>query len=364
MAGREAEYVMSNNEALKSMKRIFIYIIASINLLCLSCSESQDTLTEEEVTVTLNLTGDFLIDVAQDPITKASSDDLYAVNVYRGDSSYASGLFDDISAMNVTLLSGYTYKFTCCLVKNGKSKLYYGKAFGKEDKGYAYPFQRGSESDLRPTPIENEFLYSTTFPGLTNGAAHILNVSPTTGATTSNATQYASINRYYGETSGYRPVHNGIVEIALKRVTFGVRIEVEGLKEGKLKVSFGDFLKSVECASDGVLVNQIYTFENPYECWNWTNTHSEEEPYSFAPQLIFSYINNGERSEYMGIWDKTKTTIVSLKRNIMTTIKITVVPDLSGIISSVCEEPFSEENVINIGVQGGSLIDTGVNPNE
>ncbi len=346
-------------------KKVFFVI----SLICLlvppGCSEMEDTQTGEEVNVTLNLTGDFLVDVSQEPITKASSDDLYAVNVYRGSgtnpSAYASGLFDDVSAMNVTLLSVYKYKFTCCLIKNGKLIMKHGKSFGSEEAGYGFPFQRGTGDNIRPTTVENEFKYSTSFSGLSAGGVHDSSVST---PTTSNAKLYALALRYYGEKSNYTPVHNGVVEIELKRVTFGVQFEVQGLREGSLVINFGDFISNKRIISNGIINKLIYTFEDPYECWNWAVTHSEDEPYSITPNLTFKYDNTYDRGTYLDIWDKSKTMAVTLKRNTLTTIKITVDPDLSGVIPTFTEEPLSEENVINIGVQGGSLIDTGVDPNE
>ena len=109
----------------------------------------------------------------------------------------------------------------------------------------------------------------------------------------------------------------------------------------------------------------MYTFADPYECWNWVNTHTADEPYAINPKLTLKYVNTGERSDYLGIWEKTKTiTTIYLKRNMLTTVNITVEPDLSGVHYSLSEEPFAGENEINIGVQGGSLIDITVNPNE
>ena len=344
------------------MNKSIFYVISLICLLVPpGCSENKDTQTEEEVNVTLNLTGDFLVDVTQEPITKAvSGNDLYAVNVYRGNETYASGLFDDVSAMNVTLLSGYKYRFSCCLIKNGKQTLKYGKWFGSEEAGYGFPFQRGTGDNIKPTTIENEFKYSTVFPGLSVGGVHDSSVVL---PTTSNAELYARVDRYYGETSNYTPVHNGIVVIELKRLTFGVQYEVQGLQEGTMVIDIGDFISS-EYSSNGEKSILLYTFENPYECWDWVLTHSEDEPYSISPNLTFKYLNTQERGTYLPIWNKKMTMAVTLKRNTLTKIKITVDPDLSGVIPTFTEEPLSEENVINIGVEGGSLIDIGVDPND
>lgn len=343
-----------------------LFIIFIIGLLVPGCSETEDYQEHKEVTVSLKLAGDFQVDVSQEPITKASSDDLYAVNVFRGNSPYASGLFDDVSTMNVTLLSGYKYTFTCCLIKNGKSMLYYGKAFGsEEEEGYAYPFQRGTGNNIKPTSIENQFSYSSTLSGIKNGLVHTKGCTGTTlygainEATTSNAILYAPINRYYGETRNYTPIQNGVVEIELKRVCFGVQFEVSGLEDGYLAIGYGIYKRDDQVIGKSIYGNgltdiSILSFADPYDCWNFERLHPEENPYSISSEFSITYVNS-ERDPYLDIWNKNTKITVTLKRNVVTKIKITVNPDLSGIIGTYTEEPFSDENSINIEVQGGGF---------
>ena len=67
------------------MKKLLFFFLAS--LLCpalwTGCQEIDEIKDAgEEITVALNLTGDFDVDVSQDPLTRASSsNDAYAVEV-------------------------------------------------------------------------------------------------------------------------------------------------------------------------------------------------------------------------------------------------------------------------------------------
>ena len=47
----------------------------------------------------------------------------------------------------------------------------------------------------------------------------------------------------------------------------------------------------------------------------------------------------------------------------MTTVNINLTPDLSGVLFTLTEEPLGDDNDINIGIDGNSLIDINVNPN-
>lgn len=326
-----------------------------------SCSEvSSNKEIEERMTVALKLTGDFELDVTQDPLTKASSNDAYGINVYYDkesdgvtDNVYAYGLFDNVPAMSITLLSGHKYKFTCCLIKDAKTTLYYGQAFGNAYSGYAYPFQTSSSGS---TQLNNQFIINENnvyLSGIGGGGTHLKdNTSPST----SNATQYASVNRFYGETDQYVPVANGTVDIYLKRVVFGAKFVVTGVQEGSVRVTCGRFYDRTYTANDGG-TEKIYTFENPYNCWKWEEDNTGQTS-SFGATVSIDYTSNRSGS----LWNLSSSQTVTFKRNVMTTVVINLNPDLSGAQLSFTEEQMGENNDINIGINGNSLIDISVNP--
>ena len=67
------------------MKKLLFSFIA-LSLACIGCQKAEDvkSVGGEEVLVSLNLTGDYNVDVSQSPLTKASAstNDAYAINVY------------------------------------------------------------------------------------------------------------------------------------------------------------------------------------------------------------------------------------------------------------------------------------------
>ncbi len=341
------------------MRRFIVLLAGFITLGCTNLiNESGVT---NPVTVSLNLKGDFDVDVTQDPLTKASSNDAYGINVYYDKESdgvtndvFAYGLFDNVPAMTITLLSGHKYRFACALIKNAKNVLYYGQAFNNSYSGYAYPFQTSSSGS---TQLGNRFIINEDniyLSGIGASGVHLKGTTPSS----SNAKDFASVNRFYGETDQYTPVPNGTVEIYLKRVIFGARFVVTGVQEGSVSVQCGDFFNQTY-TTDSPGTETIYTLPSPYTCWQW-----EED----NPDQVFSFVsacNIAYTSDRGGtLWNLSNSQSITFKRNVMTTITINLSPDLSGAFFILSEEPMDEDNDINIGIDGNSLIDINVNPND
>ena len=343
------------------MKRADICLFLLLSIVGVSCSEVvSDFKSGKEVVVALKLSGDYGLEVTQDPLTKSTSNDAYGVNVYydkEGDSVtndvYAYGLFDNVAAMSITLLSGHKYRFACCLVKDAKNTLYYGQAFDNAYSGYAYPFQTTSSGS---TQINNHFIINEADISLSGIGAGGVHLKETTSPSSSNTTKYASVNRFYGETDQYTPIPNGTVEIYLKRVVFGARFIVSGVQEGCVNVICGNFFNN-SYTEDDAGAETLYTFLNPYQCWNWEESHSGA--YSFSPTMSINYTSDRGGT----LWNLSHSQEITFKRNVMTTVNINLAPDLSGVLFTLTEEPLGEDNDINIGIDGNSLIDINVNPN-
>lgn len=324
----------------------------------LSKNEGQN---QQLISVALKLTGDYGLEITQDPLTKATSTDAYGINVYYDRESdgvtndvFAYGLFDNVPAMTITLLSGHKYRFACALIKDAKNVLYYGQAFGNSYSGYAYPFQTSSSGS---TQLGNRFIINEDniyLSGIGSGGVHLKGTS--SSPSSSYVTNYASVNRFYGETDQYTPVPNGTVEIYLKRVVFGARFVVNGVQEGSVKVTCGSFFNRTY-TGDNAGTETIYTFEDPYACWNWEQSHSD--PYSYVPTVSINYTSDRGGS----LWNLSNSQTVTFKRNVMTTVTINLTPDLSGAYFTLTEEPMGADNDINIGINGNTLIDITVNPN-
>lgn len=346
------------------MKKAIISLFL-ISVIMISCSDSgQFVLADDEgsVTVALKLTGDYGLEVTQDPLTKATSTDAYGINVYYDRESdgvtndvYAYGLFDNIPDMSITLLSGHKYRFACALIKDAKNVLYYGQAFNNSYSGYAYPFQISTSGS---TQLGNRFIINESNIYLSGIGAGGVHLKATTSPSTSNATNYASVNRFYGETDQYTPVPNGTVDIYLKRVVFGAKFVVNGVQEGSVNVTCGSFYNRTYATNDSG-TETIYTFSNPYDCWNWEKNNSNQT-YSLAATCSIAYTSDRGGT----LWNLSNNSqSITFKRNVMTTVTINLTPDLSGAYFTMTEEPLGADNDINIGINGNTLIDITVNPN-
>lgn len=330
-------------------------ILLAIGVTGISCNKAEPSDTKcEEITVSLKLNGDFDAVVDQEPMSKAStsSDDAYGINVYYDkesngatDDLYAYGLFDNTSDMSITLLSGHKYKVCCTLVKDAKKTLFYGQAFGNKYSGYAYPFQTNVSNS---TQLENRFIIgtSTYFTGLQLGKVHLSTASPDSG----DYTEYASINRFYGETDQYEPIPNGVIDVYLKRVIFGAKFVITGLQEGTLDVKCGNiFSEYFNVYSDHS--ERIFSFNNIYDTWK------NETPLNETVSITY----NSDRGK---LWNITQKQSVLFKRNVMTTVNIKVCPDLSGANITFTEEEMNQENNIDLGINTNGLIDIIVNPKD
>lgn len=341
------------------MRRFIVLLAGFINIGCTSLFNEEGV--TKPVTVSLNLKGDFDVEVTQDPLTKAASNDAYGINVYYDKESdgvtndvFAYGLFDNVPAMTITLLSGHKYRFACALIKDAKNVLYYGQAFGNSYSGYAYPFQTSSSGS---TQVGNRFIINENniyLSGIGSGGAHL---KATSSPSTSNATNYASVNRFYGETDQYTPVPNGTVEIYLKRVVFGAKFVVNGVREGSVNVTCGNFYNRTYTTND-TGTETIYTFSNPYDCWNWEKSNPNQT-HSFSATCSIAYTSDRGGT----LWNLSNSQSITFKRNVMTTVTINLSPDFSGAMLTMTEEPLDDDNDINIGINGNSLIDITVNPN-
>ena len=127
------------------MKKILLFALPLLAMCIVSCNRVEIDATAgtegtqqsvgETVNVSFAFKGDITIE--ESPLFKAAgeeteSTDLYGINVYYDkerdgniNDVYGYGLFDNIADMNISLLTGYKYKFVCSLVKDGKNKVAY-----------------------------------------------------------------------------------------------------------------------------------------------------------------------------------------------------------------------------------------------
>lgn len=275
----------------------------------------------------------------------ASTSDVYGINVWYDankdgicEKRYAYGLFDNKDDMKIQLISSYKYKFECTLVKDATNKLYCGSG-NLMDK----PFQTNSSSTAY---VENKFNYgeSPYLSGIKSGISKLSN------GTTSSSSNLAPVDRYYGETDGYKPTTGGRVTIEMKRTVFGVKFIVTGVTEGSVSVSSG-FGWSKTSRDEFETEEMIYCYNDVYNCW----LNEPDQEYDIS----MSYT-----SDRGSLWNYSNTKKIAFKRNVMTTVRINVEPDLSMGNFTITEEALENDNNIEIGLAPNGLIDIIVDPNE
>lgn len=341
----------------KRMKKIFLLLLvfSMVGILPIACSKEDPKIINEPITVSLSLSGEICVE--HEALTKVSSADLYGINVYYDkdkdgtiDNEYGYGLFDDISKMTITLISGYKYRFECILIKDGKNKL--DNTNGIE---YKEPFEK---------KLENKFILGDgVMPKINCGVAHMPG--------NYHASDFPELDRYYGETTNYEPIQNGVIDIYLKRCSFGVKYIITGLVDGSLTTDIkcfqpkyynSDYItlcretNSADIESDV----KIYSFYDIRECW------ASEDLYIRGGRVEAKYDSN--RGDLWDIDNSLNLVVygdnVQFKRNILTVIYINVSPDLSSATMQFSLEEMTDENTIDIGINGNGLLENIIKPNE
>ena len=279
-----------------------------------SCSsddiEPNESQKGKEVVVSLGFSGDF--EISESPLSRATSNDLYIVDVRQYptatsvnvDGYYAYGLFDDLEAVKINLIEGETYCFFAKIIKDGKLKLKHdGNTYSN------YPF-------ITSLTLNNSFTYSKTSLDLdrdqwvlADGKTYYL----------PNITYYE--NEFYN--SRYTAVEGGSVTLDMKRWAFGAKFEAINLPEGTLDISIVD---------ENSGVSPTITLDK--------TTLSKEDIFYFPSQ----YSNESLDFNLSVIWTKNGVTKdlgspkISFKKNMVTTVKITVTKNTENGISFVVDD--------------------------
>lgn len=390
-------YFVNNQLNIRTMKKILLFALPLLAMCIVSCNRveidatagTEDTPQSvgETVNVSFAFKGDITIE--ESPLSKAAgeeteSTDLYGISVYYDEERdgkindvYGYGLFDNIADMNISLLTGYKYKFVCSLVKDGKNEVAFNnyRFDGKSSKGYCMPFCTSSQfyredsfnyfypyydDGALPTLVGNEFILGDGehLTGLGKGGTNNFKAGEKTEisagqyrwnwSSSTGYKQYPETDRYYGETTNYVPTEGGVVSIEMKRCVFGMKLNVTGVTDGSLTIFFDHYSTASygsayivfkDITSDYSTEELIYTFEDIYQCWSDAmlgNTY-----YMNMYMYMYMYMNViWERGN--GVTQVFETKQVSFKRNVLTTVNI----NLNGA---------SDENGFNLDIESGEM---------
>lgn len=245
--------------------KLKLFILFAIVGLC-SCSNDLDIAEsvadkQDGIEVPIIFSGE--IQQSEDIMTRAanSTNDLLGIQIYRRTagstgswSAFAYGLYDHLDNLSVYLQMGYEYKAVATLVKNGKEVLFNRGG----DYSYDYPFYMSPINRVRTSnKLAIETIYSMSY---------LANVRTTLAGSSSAVSQYPQVDRLYGEVEGITLTNNTAINLALKRVSFGLSCSVNGLEEGTLSVlvknSAKSFFNLTDVGNGYSTPTNFYTFTN------------------------------------------------------------------------------------------------------
>ena len=305
--------------------------------------KKEEPIVEKYFDVSLALDG---IEVSEEPLTKAETDDLktvYKIIVYydyKGDgdvtNKYAEGTFDNVGDMQLSMLVGHKYRFICSIWKEvtGETKLSRFKGFGQMTSDITNKFNIVQSSSFTSSLIPQ--LFQSTLIAENSDSNYSLNFYW-------GETILRNYTRFYGELSDYTPTQNGTAIIRMVEASrFGLHVTIMPPSEGQLTVETIDNFYYYYLYKNGIyydddkeylyktLTNtsekyddggiQYIVGENVMNHWSdvfYGKTINED---IMDLPLAIRWTNYNEAGVQLG--NSSITTTVKLKRDIMTNVNI------------------------------------------
>jgi|GEM_PF-3157185 hypothetical protein len=359
------------------MKKIYLFSICIISFLTISCSktdsrvEAQDN---EACLVTINPIGE--ITTSENPLSKAATNNIYLLQVYQNDTSYACGLFDDLSKMKVYLHKGNVYKLIVSVaydVKNllpiSSNKLSYGtktnnscfdlefKCSAIKDNSLIYHWNQYNNRTVRSNQIDISELYSSGVnpkvdlnTTIYNYLPHNLNsygfyyytsagrdavYYPEGGGWSKTASVYfikcllpdiskaflfgeqnpTNVNDwFYGETTFIPSGDFQTLDMNFKRVGFKLKYELNGVTDGQVTVTF---VKNSKILTQTTTTTSTYTSDAIFvPFYDIANVWKYPNNYTENIIVSVSWVRG------IGITQDLGSKEIPIKRNCLNNVKI------------------------------------------
>jgi hypothetical protein len=338
------------------MKRLF-FVLILVAIFAGGCIQNDFTdIQENECTIRFSFGGE--ITSSEEPITKVfSSNDLLFLQIKRGNSNFACGVFDKLEDVRLLLKQGGDlYSVTACLIKNGKARLsgVFNSSLNAMNAGHS------SAGTFRLTGAANsEWMYINSF-WYNSVGRYLYYTSSNEGQTTTGSrtglyfgnlskgeiggTSYPECtDLFYGEAGDFTASSaNDVWNIDLKRVTFQLKYELSGVTDGNVDVTIKNstrtFFSNNITTSSFESNTKCYAFSKTRDAWLYSNDYSEQ----FTVSVVW---NRG-----IGITQNLGSTTIQIKRNCLNTIKIRLGSDDSNAGVSLSTEPES-----TIGTEGVTI---------
>lgn len=319
------------------MKRIFVII--SLLALVVACQKEElPTVEVRDCLVTINTVGEISVTEEELSRSSASFNDLYAVQVYKDGSAFASGIFDDVSKMQLNLKTGSSYDVRVCMIRDAKT--YLSDYFSLTNNGLAPVLDEvGPFYYYKSNGYSNWYLQTNTFFYNSNNLLYFYNgVNATTTSVISSSyfelkdiregelkkTKYPTCTDwFYGEVNKYTP--NGEVatmDIELKRVGFRLKYELSGVTDGEVTVKVGNndrtFINSTTNTASYESEEQFIAFYDTYSAWLYADNYTE----NLTVTVVWK--------RGIGVTQDLGTKTIQVKRNCLNNIRIALTSDDKG----------------------------------
>ena len=317
------------------MKRFAILFPICLAFGLLSCNKIDDTPAEEgqDCVVTLCPMGEITTSEGALSTKATSTNDIYAIQVYKGSDKFAFGYFDDISNISLNLKTGSTYSVRICMVKDAKSIIsYYSLTNGGIASPEPSPYRLNIGSSFEFVQM-NRFFYnsngyyyyyygstSTSLSSYTSNSSELRDIR--NGYL--NGTNYPScVDWFYGEISNKTP--NGSKEswdIELRRTGFKLKYELSGVTDGQVTVKISNstrtFVENTTTTEAYSSDTQFIAFYDTYSAWQYADNYTE----NISVKVTWK--------RGIGVTQDLGTKTVQVKRNCLNNIKIRLGSDDKG----------------------------------
>lgn len=309
------------------MKYRFFLSLTIVLCFFFSCSKDNgietDVEKQKEFTITLNFKSE--VTTEDSPLgefnanakTRVGTNDLIGIIVKRNGNIFANGLFDDISNVNIKLLSGNKYDFIVTVIKDAKIIM------NNNSNNYGSPF-----NDI----LSNSFHYGHSEINLNSNYVDLISKD--------SAPETPQVDRFYGVISNFEPTDNSALNIDLKRVSFGLKFMISGITDGSVYYSCKNTNNQILLENNNITSNYessvlIRSFKNIHNCWLNFENYTE----NITVNVKWTRIN--------GVVQDLGSKILPVKRNSINIIRLKLgANDMNSTLGISTDGDMSNDEVI------------------
>lgn len=270
----------------------FFYLLLAICSACnnMEFQENKDN-NHQHLNIKLNVQTEN-VDMSYEPLRSASEDKTFAINVYQMNPNtnnyeyYCCGVFDNADNLSISFQKGYKYKLHIAM-------------FIDYFNHYNFTIDNNKQqSSTRLTSASNSFQYESSYIYDLDCNYYLLADKEYTRAIRPN------IDSFHAIKEDYEPLENESLSVTLKRSSFGIGVNIEGMDEGTINATlrtqkyYNYAQPEFNITYPNNTYSEIFTMFNPFSefdtmdiCIKYTNSNGEitelinEENFKFSKNV-------------------------------------------------------------------------------